>query len=144
MRSDRVGNFFRFSERWLDKHRRVLGDFYFEGRGIERSADKAKEAYEKSCSYQNPYGCESVGILYDEGIAVPKSEKEAFGYYKKALSFFEKQCGELDSRACVEAGDYHADGVGTERSAEKAREFYKTACDRDDETGCSKLSKLNR
>ena len=123
---------------------RVLGDFYFEGRGIERSADKAKEAYEKSCSYQNPYGCESVGILYDEGIAVPKSEKEAFGYYKKALSFFEKQCGELDSRACVEAGDYHADGVGTERSAEKAREFYKTACDRDDETGCSKLSKLNR
>ena len=62
----------------------------------------------------------NIAVLYEEGLGVPRSDKEALKWYKKAA-----QQGQAEAQFMV--GLFHAEGRGTTQNYQQAFEWYSKA-----------------
>ena len=98
----------------------ALGDIYLETAADEQDAVKQ---YRRAAEGGNAAGYNKLGLCYEEGIGVEKSEVEAVKLFRKAA---EKGDGEgaLNLSLC------YLTGKGVSRDMTKARKWYRVAADR--------------
>ena len=73
----------------------VLGDLYYEGKGVKQNYQKAAQLYQKSCDGWDSEGCYNLGVLYENGYGVKKDNAIAKKYYGKACDLgLQKGCDE--------------------------------------------------
>ena len=96
---------------------------------------KARDYYEKSCSFDYGDGCWKIGYLYDLGEGGVKDEATAISYYQKA-------CSLNHAIACISIGNHYAYRKEEPKNFQEALKFYKIACDIGNEIGCTSYDDL--
>ncbi len=112
-----------------------LGEFYYNGRGVRQSYEKAFHYQKKACDLGNGIGCFSVGYKYYKGEGVKKD-------LKTALKFFAKSCELESGLGCAALGAFYYTGGVVKQNLPKAKELYGKACDLGIQDGCDKYKKL--
>lgn len=108
-----------------------LGNIYYNNDNY----NKARELYERSCSFDYGDGCWKLGYLYDLGTGVAQNSITANSYYRKACSF-------NNAVACINLGNYYAYGTEEPNNYQWALDFYKKACDLGNKIGCENYDSM--
>ena len=148
---------------------RMLGYFYFNGFGVEKDFNRAREFYEDSARQNNANAIYNLGVMYANGNGVRKDTAKAhelflqsanLGYpeaqfnlavlyyngmvVKKdkstALMWFKKAADQNIPKAVYVVGQAHEFGWGTPKDMSKAKEYYQKAAELGDENAKKKLS----
>ncbi|MBP9086109.1 MAG: sel1 repeat family protein [Kofleriaceae bacterium] len=92
------------------------------GSNESEAAAQARDAtYQQACKGGDMVSCTNLGVLYEQGIGVPKDAT-------KAAALFEQACKGGDMVGCANLGILHADGTGVPKDATKAAALFQQAC----------------
>jgi len=105
------------------------------GRG-EAHYPAVVELYRSACERGHPAACSQLGLMYQDGLGVPKDPARALALYKEA-------CDARVPRACSRAGSMYSTGLGTARDMGQAFAYSKLGCDGDDGMGCVNLGVIH-
>ena len=112
-----------------------LGMFYYNGKGVRQSYEKAFHYRKKACDLGDGIECAGVGLYY-YGKGVKKD-------LKSALKFFTKSCELKNGVGCYMVGAFYYDGDEVvKQNLSKAKELYGKACDLGYQKGCDKYKEL--
>ena len=112
-----------------------LGKFYYNGKGVRQSYEKAFQYAKKACDLRYGVGCAGVGLAYFYGKGVKKD-------LKTALKFFTKSCDLEYGGGCFMVGAFYHDGEVVKQNLSKAKELFGKACDLGEQYGCDKYKEL--
>lgn len=84
--------------------------------------EKAFMYYQKACDGKVELGCANVGILYENGLGVPKDGNRAIEIYKE-------NCNKRGKNSCYHLGNAYRKGEIVERDYEQALNAYTLSCD---------------
>lgn len=92
--------------------------------------------YKTNCNDNFGADCSRLGLMYESGREVKKSESKAVKYYQKA-------CDLDNGWGCSLLGDLTLDGRGgLKESNSKAAQHYQKSCDLNHDSGCFNLAFL--
>ena len=104
-----------------------------------REQGRYKDAFERfhqACIQGEPKGCSEQGLLYQDGLGVPRNLERAKGLYRES-------CEAGAARGCSRLGSLYLRGVGVERDPEQALAYSQQGCDRGDAMGCANLGLMH-
>jgi len=90
--------------------------------------------YKQGCDAGDPTACRQIGLLYLEGIGLPKSTSAA-------AMWLERACVPADPIGCRVLGGMVLQGVGVPKDVERGKRLLARACDAKDQDACN-LAKL--
>ncbi len=93
------------------------------------------EEIQRSCDADDGISCTNLGILYQVGKDINKSNEKAKVYYGKA-------CKLKDAEGCVMLGDLFYYGEGVDQNNSEAKLYYDKACKMSNKQGCKNLQKI--
>ncbi len=111
---------------------------YFHGMELEAS-NKPKVAmryFDAACNNGVLDACYDLGVLYEEGEAVPKDQAKAKALYEKAC-----QAKKSDGMACNNLAVMYQKGLGVTADQTKATELYRRSCELGSMLGCRNLAR---
>lgn len=111
---------------------------YFHGMEMEAS-NKARRAvpyFESACDSGELGACYDLGVLYEDGEALPKDEAKAMSLYEKACH---AQTG--DGMACNNLAVMYEKGRGVAADQDKASQLYQRSCNLGSMLGCRNLAR---
>ncbi len=100
----------------------TLGRMYFDGDGVAKDVDKARDLFEASAEQGHPGGQTGIGYLYSAGEGVELDDEEAIRWYRLAAD-------QGFPAAQSNLGYMHQIGRGVDASDEEAVSWYRTAAD---------------
>jgi len=89
----------------------------------------------KLCDLGYPVNCNNVGVVYEDGIGVPRDPV-------RAAQFRARACDQDFGPACSELASATLAGVGVQRSPADAMALYEKACGLEDYPSCDTLGGL--
>ena len=95
----------------------LLGQMYRDGKGVERSVEKAEALFVKAAEAGHQRAMTLLTDMYGEGKYVQRDPEKAFRFCMMAA-----QSGNLKSQYMV--ANMLAEGLGTERDPEAAKQWY--------------------
>lgn len=110
----------------------TLGDCYYSGIGVAKSARKAAEYYAKGAELGNAQACYSLACLYADGTGVARNAE-------MALKWFTKAAQQGDAAAQFSLGDLYENGRGVTRNPATAYSWYLKAAESGDATAQYKV-----
>ena len=131
-------------QRWVEKGKAwaqsMLGDRYYQGRGVDQSYQQAKELYDLAASQGYANAQKILGVMYAEGHGVDQS-------YERAAEHSEAAARQGDADAQFNLGrlymQLYANGQGVEQS-EVAREWLMKAAEQGNESAIKGLQMLDK
>ena len=99
-----------------------LGVCYYNGEGVEKSAEQAVVWYRKSAEQGNAVAQSNLGWCYANGEGVEESAEKAVVWYRKSAE-------QGDANAQNILGLCYANGEGVEKSAEQAVVWYRKSAE---------------
>ena len=126
----------------------LLGQYYEEGKGVERNAVEAVKWYRKAAE-QGDFrtAWHSLGRCYEEGIGVEKNKAEALKWYSKEIEHDRKYADEGRAWAQALLGYYYARGdekKGIEKDEFEAFKWYRKAAEQGRDDAQRKLGDFYR
>lgn len=112
-----------------------LGDFYWEGEGVEKDSAEAFSWYSQAAERGYYLAQYAVGTMLEAGAGVSPNSRTAMDWYQKAARPFEKGKDKLlrpqkgYARAQYALGKLYEQGGGGQRDEKLAREWYQKAAD---------------
>ncbi len=100
----------------------LLGQFYFEGFGVEANQNKALELYLNSAKDGDAKAQYSLGVMYANGTGVLKNDKEAEKWHQKAAN-------QGNALAEFNLGVMYDNGTGVLEDDKQAVKWYQKAAD---------------
>lgn len=88
----------------------------------EEEFSEATKYYAIACDNGVMLSCNNLGVLYRNGLGVPKDLAKARGLYTLA-------CDNKESTACFNLGSIYAFGIGTNINIPLARSYFGKSCD---------------
>lgn len=112
-----------------------LGGFYYNGKGVRQSYEKALHYYKKACDLGDGKSCFFAGGAYLDGKGVKKD-------LKTALKFYTKSCELEFGDGCFGVGAFYHEGEGVKQNFSTAKELFGKACDLGVQLGCDGYKEL--
>ncbi|MFC7337789.1 tetratricopeptide repeat protein [Haloferula chungangensis] len=112
-----------------------VGLFYLSGRLGVRDATAAASWFSRSASGGYPQGAHNLGVLYEQGLGVPKNFDHAGRLYTQAAN-----AGHAE--ASTRLGRLYAAGLGTKQDQSRAWALFSLAVKRGDENAKAQLGEL--
>jgi TPR repeat protein len=100
----------------------MLGRMYFDGDGVAKDVDKARDLFEVSAEQGHPGGQTGIGFLYSAGQGVELDDEEAVRWYRLAAD-------QGFPAGQSNLGYMYQTGRGVDASDEEAAQWYRTAAD---------------
>lgn len=94
---------------------------------------RANQLFQNACNGGAGGSCTNLGILYQNGLGVPKDDARAVSFYRKA-------CEDGDALGCNNLGWMYDQARGVTQDAGRAVELYRKACDDGHFMGCGNLA----
>lgn len=110
----------------------ILGEFYFNGDGVQRDTVKAIEYFKLSCDKKSKDACFNLGVFYAKGDVVAKDTI-------KAAKYFDLGCNYTHYGSCVNLGLLYGKGDGVKKDMQKALGYFELGCDNGVDWGCHNL-----
>lgn len=80
----------------------LLGQMYYDGKGVRQDYYKAHELYKKACDMKYGYACQELAWLYKKGKGVRQNSSTAEQYFEKACDLGDKRgCAMLEIEAVM-------------------------------------------
>ena len=112
-----------------------LGMFYYNGKGVRQSYEKALLYWGKACNLGNGESCSLAGFVYYYGTVLKKD-------LNRAVKLFIKSCESKFGFGCSMLGALYLLGEGVKQNPSKAKELLGKACDFGYQDGCDAYKKL--
>lgn len=109
-----------FAEADVSKAMVLLGECYYQGKGVEQDYGEAIRWFQKAAEADEEMAFCSLGICYYEGKGVEKNGDEAIKYFRRALEGGWRQ-------ATYWLGECYYEGVGVDPDYAEAIRFYQEA-----------------
>ena len=100
----------------------TLGRMYFDGDGVAKDVDKARDLFQASAEQEDPGGQTGIGFLYSAGQGVELDDEEAVRWYRLAAD-------QGFPAAQANLGYMYQYGRGVAASDEEAVRWYRVASD---------------
>ena len=98
----------------------IYGQAHENGRGVEKSYEKAAIWYKKAMAQNHASGFYNLGMLYNSGNGVERNDKESARLIEKAAAL-----GNFIAQ--IDTGDNYRRGNGVQKNLETAIEWYEKA-----------------
>lgn len=116
----------------------LLARLYLQGKGIEKSEQRAVELLEEAVKHHSPSASAVLGMLYYTGCGVDQSYAKAVELFNNVVSFSEQHKPEIESDCVAESFDgegealftlgcCYSKGEGVEANPSLAFKYYKLA-----------------
>ena len=126
--------------RWADKGKAwaqgILGQRYYDGKGVDQSYQQARELYELSASQGYARSQSKLGFMYAKGHGGDQS-------YERAAEYYEAAARQGHANAQYNLGRLYYYGKGVEQSIETAREWMMKAAEQGNEDAIKGLQRFD-
>jgi hypothetical protein len=97
----------------------------------------ALRSFERACQIGSPDACSNLGALYEAGVGVHASARDAAALYERA-------CNAGAALGCSNLGALYARGKGVPRDESEAQRLFNQACASGSAAGCNNLMRVAR
>jgi hypothetical protein len=101
----------------------LLGNCYWNGRGVPKDFAEAVKRYEEAAKKENGLGMDLLGRCYLNGIVKPQDDKQAVFWFESGA-----KVGEI--AAMNDLGECYRDGRGVPKDVTKAAKLFKEAAEK--------------
>ena len=98
---------------------------------------QAAKLYLRACDGGERKGCNSLGLMYENGEGVAQD-------LNRAADLFKRACDAGGSQGCVNLGSMYLRGQGVPKDLDRAADLFKKACDAGLDRGCENLARLKK
>jgi len=127
-----IKNFINHAEQGNAKAQNLLGEMYFQGKGVKQDYQEAAKWYRKAAEQGRANAQYNLGFMYENGQGVKKDYQEATKWYRKAAKCYSKAAEQGRANTQYNLGIIYKNGQGAEQDYQEAAKWYSKAAEQGD------------